>query len=55
MYVTLINQDYYEVIDNSDCNAPNDYILIELGPHHSYDEITRLEEWERLGCYDIPF
>ena len=48
MYVTLIDHDYYEVIDNSDCNAPNDYILIELGPHHGWDEISRIEDWEEL-------
>lgn len=44
--ITLIGSDYYEVIDNSDCNACDDYILVELGPHHSWDEISRIEDWE---------
>ena len=48
MYVTLIDHDYYEVIDNSECNAPDDYILIELGPHTSYDELISMPE-------ELPF
>ena len=48
--ITFINGDCYEVIDNSQCNALNDYILVELGPHHSWDEISRCEDWE-----EIPF
>ena len=53
--VILICNDYHEVIDNSDCNAADDYILVELGPHHSWDEISRIEAYESLECYDIPF
>ena len=44
--VTFINGDCYEIIDNADCNAPNEYVLVELGPHHSWDEISRIEDWE---------
>ena len=53
--VILICNDYHEVVDNSDCNEADDYILVELGPHHSWDEISRIEAYELLGCYDIPF
>tara|TARA_Y100000004_G_scaffold188727_1_gene243300 strand:- start:1146 stop:1346 length:201 start_codon:yes stop_codon:yes gene_type:complete len=48
--VTFINGDCYEIIDNTDCNAPNEYVLMELGPHHSWDEISRIED-----CEECPF
>ena len=35
--ITLLDNDYYFVIDNSDCNAPDDYILVALGPCGQYD------------------
>lgn len=53
--IILITGDYYEVIDNSDCNAPDNYILVELGPYTSWDEHQRIEAYEQLGCWDIPF
>ena len=44
--IILIDGNYYEVIDNSDCNAFDDYIPVELGPHISWDELSRIEDWE---------
>ncbi len=42
--ITLLNNDYYFVIDNSDCNAPNDYMLVALGPSEPAD--GSLDEFE---------
>lgn len=49
--VVLICDNYYEVIDNYDCGVPDTYVLIELGPYHSYDEITRIESMDD----ELPF
>jgi hypothetical protein len=53
--IISIDGTYYEVIDNSDCNAPDVYIPVQLGPHISWDEHQRMEAYEQLGCWDIPF
>lgn len=51
--VILICNDYYEVVDNSDCNAADDYNLIHLGPHYSW------KTWSALNFGDhedeLPF
>ena len=45
---TYIGSDnnYYCAISNFDCGAPDDIFPMELGPHHSWDEISRIEDWE---------
>ncbi len=47
---TYIGSDnnYYCVIYNTDCGAPDDIYPVELGPHHSWDEVSRYEDWECL-------
>ena len=49
--VILICNDYYEVVDNSDCNAADDYNLIYLGPYISYDTHQALQN----GGDELPF
>ena len=49
--VTLICRDYFEVIYNFECNAADEYNLIELGPYHSWDEYSKIQ----AGSDEIPF
>ena len=49
--ITLIGNDYYEIIDNSDCNAADDYNLVELGPQLSWHEWSALA----FGDDELPF
>ena len=49
--ITLIDNDYYEIIDNSDCNAADDYISVNLGPHLSWHEWSALA----FGDPELPF
>ncbi len=45
-YVTLIQGDYYSVVSNDNVGLPSDYILVELGPHHGWYEVSRYEDLE---------
>mgnify|MGYP001287432289 CR=1 FL=1 len=49
--ITLIGNDYYEIIDNSDCNAADDYILVSLGPYFSW----RAWSAHAFGDDELPF
>tara|TARA_B100001057_G_scaffold374677_1_gene379362 strand:- start:491 stop:649 length:159 start_codon:yes stop_codon:yes gene_type:complete len=49
--VILICNDYYEVVDNSDCNAADEYYLVQLGPLLSYREYCYLE----MDKDELPF
>lgn len=46
--IVLIENDYYWHVDNSDCNAPDEYILEELGPNISWFEYSNMSD-------EIPF
>ena len=45
-YIVLIDGDYHLCVCNDSCGLPPDYVLVELGPHHGWDEVSRYEEWE---------
>ena len=47
-YIVLIDNNYHLCVCNDSIGLPPDYILVELGPHHGWEE-SRYEEWE------IPF
>jgi hypothetical protein len=36
--IEIIDGNYYAVIDNSDCNAPDAWVLIQLGPQEPYSD-----------------
>ena len=49
--VELIGSTYYEVIDNSDCNAFDEWHLITLGPYLSWKEQQLLDS----NSDELPF
>ena len=49
--VELIGSTYYEVIDNSDCNAFDDWNVITLGPDLSWHEWSAIA----FGDDELPF
>ena len=40
--IILIDNDYHMVIDNSDCNAPDEHPLTVLGPFTHWSEYVRI-------------
>ena len=48
--IILLNNDYHMVIDNSDCNAADDYVLTVLGPFTPWSEYVN-RGWD----HELPF